>query len=174
MEKTQAESEQELIQDVTESDYKYGFVTEVENETFPIGLNPDIIRKISAKKNEPDWMLQYRLKAYEYFLEMDEPDWANVTYTKPDLQAISYFSTPKKQLESLDDVDDEILDTFNKLGIPLEEQKALSGVAVDAVFDSVSVGTTFKDKLAEIGVIFCSFSEAVQDHPELERNIWAK
>ncbi len=150
---------------------KYGFVTDVEQESAPRGLNEDIVRLISAKKEEPAWLLDWRLKAYRTWLTMKEPTWANVKREPIDYQHIIYYAAPKKRpkLESLDDVDPEIRRTFEKLGIPLEEQKLLSGVAVDAVFDSVSVGTTFKEKLAELGIIFCSFSEAVQRHPDLVR-----
>ena len=149
--------------------YKYGWVTDVDADTIPQGLNEDIVRAISEKKQEPDFMLEWRLKAYRKWVKMTEPTWPNVTYPPIDYQAITYYSAPKskKQLQSLDDVDPEVLKTFEKLGIPLQEQKLLSGVAVDAVFDSVSVATTFKDTLAEHGVIFCPFSEAVLDHPEL-------
>ena len=149
--------------------YKYGWVTDVDADTIPQGLNEDIVRAISEKKQEPEFMLEWRLKAYRHWLKMTEPTWPNVTYPPIDYQAITYYSAPKskKQLQSLDDVDPEVLKTFEKLGIPLQEQKLLSGVAVDAVFDSVSVATTFKDTLAEYGVVFCPFSEAVLDHPEL-------
>ena len=161
------------IRDLAERDYKWGFITEVEEERIPRGLNEDIIRLISAKKNEPDFMLQWRLKAYEYWASLEksqaEPKWANIKYGPIDYQDIVYYSAPKqkKQLNSLDELDPEILRTYEKLGIPLAEQKMLAGVAVDAVFDSVSVATTFKGKLAEMGVIFCSFSEAVQKYPDL-------
>ncbi|MCH8937934.1 MAG: Fe-S cluster assembly protein SufB [Gemmatimonadetes bacterium] len=149
--------------------YKYGWVTDVDADTIPQGLNEDIVRAISEKKQEPEFMLEWRLKAYRHWVKMTEPTWPNVTYPPIDYQAITYYSAPKskKQLQSLDDVDPEVLKTFEKLGIPLQEQKLLSGVAVDAVFDSVSVATTFKDTLAEHGVIFCPFSEAVLDHTEL-------
>ncbi len=149
--------------------YKYGWVTDVDADTIPQGLNEDIVRAISGKKQEPDFMLEWRLKAYRNWVKMTEPAWPNVTYPPIDYQAITYYSAPKskKQLQSLDDVDPEVLKTFEKLGIPLQEQKLLSGVAVDAVFDSVSVATTFQDTLAEYGVIFCPFSEAVLNHPEL-------
>jgi len=145
------------------------FVTDIEADEFPKGLNEDIIRKLSAIKNEPEWMTEWRLKAYRHWLTMEEPDWAKVGYEKIDYQNLRYYSAPKQkpELESLDEVDPELLATFEKLGIPLEEQKRLSGVAVDAVFDSVSVATTFKDTLAEKGIIFCSISEAIKDHPEL-------
>src|SRR3989440_7693257 len=149
--------------------YKYGFVTDIESETVPPGLSEDVIRLISQKKGEPAWMLEWRLKAYRNWQKMPEPHWANVRYGPVDYQAISYYAAPKRlpKLDSLDQVDPKLLETFEKLGIPLEERKRLSGVAVDAVFDSVSVGTTFKAKLAELGIVFCSFSEAVQEHPEL-------
>ncbi|MCU0305265.1 MAG: Fe-S cluster assembly protein SufB [Thermoanaerobaculales bacterium] len=158
-----------IIEDFATREYEHGFVTEVEQETFPPGLDEDVVRAISAKKDEPGWMTDWRLKAYRHWLTMTEPRWPNVSYPAIDYQAISYFAAPKKKLESLDEVDPEILATYTKLGIPLDEQKALAGVAVDAVFDSVSVATTFKDKLAELGVIFCSFSEALREHPDLVR-----
>ena len=158
----------EVIEKAIEQDYKYGFVTDIEQDTLPPGLNEDVIRSISAIKNEPDFMLEWRLKSYNQWLKMEEPTWAKVDYPKIDYQAISYYSAPKKkELKSLDEVDPEILKTYNKLRIPLEEQKMLAGVAVDAVFDSVSVATTFKEELEKHGVIFCPFSEAVQNHPEL-------
>jgi len=159
----------EQIKELTNTDYKYGFVTDVEQDIAPKGLNEDIVRLISSKKGEPEWLLDWRLKAFRAWLKMDEPAWQNVTYGPIDYQGISYYAAPKekKKLNSLDEVDPEIRDTFNKLGIPIEEQKLLSNVAVDAVFDSVSVATTFRSKLAELGIIFCSFSEAVKDHPEL-------
>ena len=149
--------------------YKYGFVTNIEADTIPRGLSEDVIRLISAKKNEPEFMLEFRLKAYRKWLTMSEPDWPHVRYPAIDYQDIVYYSAPKTQekKKSLDEVDPELLDTFEKLGIPLSEQKRLSNVAVDAIFDSVSIATTFKEKLAEAGVIFCSISEALQEHPEL-------
>ena len=150
--------------------YKYGFVTDIETEQIPRGLSEDVVRLISAKKNEPEFMLEFRLKAYRQWLKMSEPDWPHVNYPAIDYQDIVYYSAPKKKQEkkgSLDEVDPAILETFEKLGIPLSEQKRLSNVAVDAIFDSVSIGTTFKEKLAEDGVIFCSISEAVEEHPEL-------
>jgi len=149
--------------------YKYGWVTDVDADTIPQGLNEDIVRAISGKKQEPDFMLEWRLKAYRNWVKMAEPTWPNVTYPPIDYQAITYYSAPKskQQLQSLDEVDPEVLRTFEKLGIPLQEQKLLAGVAVDAVFDSVSVATTFQDTLAEHGVIFCPFSQAVLNHPEL-------
>jgi len=156
-----------IIEDFANREYEHGFVTDVEADTFPPGLNEDVVRAISAKKNEPEWMTEWRLKAYRKWLEMTEPDWAKVDYPAIDYQKISYFSAPKEKLESLDEVDPEILATYEKLGIPLDEQKLLANVAVDAVFDSVSVATTFKEKLGELGIIFCSFSDALQDHPEL-------
>ena len=150
-------------------EYKYGFVTNVESEEFPKGLNEDIIRQLSAVKGEPEFLLEFRLKAFRYWLKMTEPKWADVHYPQIDFQDIRYYSAPKKKEgpKSLDEVDEEIIETFNRLGIPLDEQKRLTGVAVDAVFDSVSVATTHKEELAKYGVIFCSFSEAVKDHPEL-------
>jgi Fe-S cluster assembly protein SufB len=161
----------QTIEQLASREYKYGFVTEIEQDAAPRGLTEDVIRLISAKKQEPDWLLDWRLKAYRTWLTMKEPTWANVKYGPIDYQDIIYYSAPKRRpaLASLDDVDPEIRRTFEKLGIPLEEQKLLSGVAVDAVFDSVSVATTFKEKLAELGIIFCSFSEAVQNHPDLVR-----
>jgi len=153
-------------------EYKYGFVTDIEQETVAPGLNEDVIRMISAKKGEPQWLLDWRLKAYRAWLKMREPNWANVKFPAIDYQAIRYYSAPKKAGDgpkSLDDIDPELLKTYEKLGIPLKERELLAGVAVDAVFDSVSVGTTFKAKLGELGIIFCSFSEAVHEHPELVR-----
>ncbi len=161
----------EILGEITASEYKYGFTTEIESDTVPPGLNEDVIRLISSKKNEPEWMLEWRLDAYHTWSEMVEPDWPNVHYQKPDFQAISYYSAPKqkKNLDSLDEVDPELLKTFEKLGISLDEQKRLSGVAMDVVVDSVSVATTFKETLAEKGIIFCSMSDAIQEHPELVR-----
>jgi len=161
----------QTVEKITNQDYKYGFVTDVDSDTIPKGLNEDVVRLISSKKGEPEWLLDWRLKAYRLWTTMVEPEWPNVTYSKIDYQAISYYSAPKKKptLKSMDEVDPEIRSTFEKLGIPLEEQKMLSGVAVDAVFDSVSVATTFREKLAEMGIIFCSFSEAVREHPDLVR-----
>ena len=158
------------IEELATKEYKYGFVSDVEADEIPRGLSEEIIRTISKKKQEPDWLLEWRLKSYRLWTTMKEPTWPNVTYGPIDYQAIIYYSAPKKtNLKSLDEVDPEIRRTFEKLGIPLEEQKLLSGVAVDAIFDSVSVGTTFRAKLGELGIIFCSFSEAVQEHPELVR-----
>ena len=165
----QLSDDMKVLDDLTSSDYKWGFVTDIESETAAKGLNEDVVRMISKKKNEPEWMTEWRLKAFRYWLKMEEPKWPNVHYPKIDFQNISYYSAPiqKPKLNSLNEVDPELLKTFEKLGIPLEEQKLLSGVAVDAVFDSVSVATTFKASLNEKGIIFCSVSEAVKEHPEL-------
>jgi Fe-S cluster assembly protein SufB len=163
---------QSEIEILANREYKYGFVTEVETDSVPPGLNEEIIRLISAKKREPEWMLDWRLKAYRHWLTMREPTWANVHYPPIDYQAITYYSAPKSQEsgpKSLDEVEPELLRTYEKLGIPLKEQELLAGVAVDAVFDSVSVATTFKEKLAKLGIIFCSFSEAVREHTDLVR-----
>ena len=161
--------ENTIIDEAISQDYKYGFVTDIEQETIPPGLNEDVIRVISAKKGEPDWIKDWRLKAYKNWKKMKNPSWAHITYPSIDYQSISYYSAPKekKELKSLDEVDPELLETYNKLGIPLEEQKMLAGVAVDAVFDSVSVVTTFKKDLEKHGIIFCPFSEAVHNHPNL-------
>jgi Fe-S cluster assembly protein SufB len=161
----------QTIEDLARRDYKYGFVTDVEQDSAPRGLNEDTVRFISATKREPEWLLDWRLKAFRLWLTMKEPTWANVTYGPIDYQDIIYYAAPKARpaLASLDEVDPEIRLTFEKLGIPLDEQKLLSGVAVDAVFDSVSVATTFKETLAELGIIFCSFSDAVRNHPDLVR-----
>lgn len=161
--------EMDLINEVTKSDYKYGWVTNVDSDKAAKGLSEDTVRFISAKKEEPEWMLEWRLKAFRAWQKMKEPEWAHVNYPKVDYQEQYYYAAPKpkKKLNSLDEVDPEILDTFNKLGIPLEEQKALAGVAVDVVMDSVSVKTTYKKKLAELGIIFCPISEAIKEHPEL-------
>ncbi len=159
----------DVLEKRVEQPYEAGFVTEVEQETFEPGLNEDVIARLSAIKKEPQWMLDWRLEAYRNWLKMKEPTWANIKYDPIDYQTISYYSAPKEGPKSLDEVDPEILATYEKLGIPLQEQQMLAGVAVDAVFDSVSVATTFKGKLAEAGVIFCSMSEAIQDHPELVR-----
>jgi Fe-S cluster assembly protein SufB len=164
------QTEISTIEQFATQDYQFGFVTDVEQDTFPPGLSEDTVRRLSAKKEEPEWMLEWRLKAYRHWLTMTEPTWANVHYTPIDYQSISYYAGPKAKgsgPKSLDEVDPEILKTYEKLGIPLHERAILAGVAVDAVFDSVSVATTFKDKLAEVGIIFCSFSEAVRNHPEL-------
>jgi Fe-S cluster assembly protein SufB len=154
---------------MTEQDYKYGFVTDIEADTLPPGLNEDVIRFISLKKKEPEFILNYRLKAFKNWKKMTEPNWPHLSYSKTDFQAISYYSAPKTKelLESLDEVDPKLLETYKKLGIPLEEQKMLAGVAVDAVFDSVSVATTFKEELSKVGIIFCPISEAIRDYPEL-------
>ncbi len=158
------------VEVLVKKEYEHGFVTEIESDTVAPGLNEDVIRLISKKKNEPGWLLEWRLKAYRHWLKMEEPKWAHVHYSPIDYQDISYYSAPKSKNDapkSLDEVDPKLLETYEKLGIPLHEQKMLAGVAVDAIFDSVSVATTFKKKLAEAGVIFCPFSEAVQEHPEL-------
>ena len=158
----------DTIRNQLDKKYEFGFTTDIEQETLPPGLNEEVIKTISGKKNEPEWLLEWRLSAFEKWKKMKEPNWPNVNYSKIDYQGISYFSAPKKKdLKSLDEVDPEIIKTYNKLGIPIEEQKMLAGVAVDAVFDSVSVVTTFKEDLAKVGVIFCSFSEAVLKYPDL-------
>ena len=160
----------EHIDKLIRSDYEAGFVTDIEQDSFAPGLDEDVIRRLSVRKGEPEWMLAFRLKAYRHWLTMKEPDWAKVSYPKIDYQSIIYFSAPKAKTDgpkSLDEVDPELLKTYEKLGIPLHERAALAGIAVDAVFDSVSVATTFKAKLGEMGIIFCSFSEAVKEHPEL-------
>jgi Fe-S cluster assembly protein SufB len=160
-----------VLQNLVNQPYKHGFVTDIESDVVPKGLSEDVIRQISRIKNEPEWLLEFRLQAYRHWLTMAEPMWPNVKYPKIDFQNISYYSAPKakKKLNSLDEVDPELRRTFEKLGVPLHEQKALAGVAVDVIFDSVSVTTTYKQRLAEVGIIFCSFSEAVRDHPELVR-----
>ena len=165
-----ATTETEKLHDLAQQEYKYGFFTDIEADSVPPGLSEDVVRLISAKKNEPEFMLEWRLKAYRHWLQMTEPSWPNVHYPPIDYQNIVYYSAPKSKEDgpqSLDEVDPELLETYQKLGIPLQEQQMLAGVAVDAVFDSVSVATTFKEKLGELGIIFCSFSEAVQEHPEL-------
>src|SRR5436853_3941364 len=156
---------------LSQEGYKYGFVTEIESETAPPGLNEDTVRFISAKKSEPEWLLEWRLAAFRAWREMTEPEWAKVEFPPIDFQAASYYSAPKQQAvpKSLDEVDPELLSMYEKLGIPLREREVLAGVAVDAVFDSVSVATTFKGQLSELGIIFCSFGEAVREHPELVR-----
>ena len=166
-----AYTEDDLQKELETKEYKYGFYTDIESDTFPVGLNEDIVRAISLKKEEPEWMTEWRLEAFREWEKMEEPDWANVNYPKPDFQNISYYSAPNKKpkYESLDEVDPELLDTFKKLGISIDEQKKLAGVAVDIVMDSVSVATTFKKTLAEKGIIFCSISEAIKEHPELVR-----
>jgi len=163
-------NETSTIDTLVEQKYQHGFVTDIESDTLPPGLSEDVIRSISARKEEPDWLLEWRLKAYAHWLEMAQPDWAHLNIDAIDFQAISYFSAPKldkDRPQSLDEVDPKLLETYEKLGVPLHERARLAGVAVDAVFDSVSVGTTFKKELGKAGVIFCSFSEAVKDHPEL-------
>lgn len=159
----------QAVEAIVKSEYEHGFVTEIESDTLPPGLDEGVVRAISARKGEPEFMLEYRLKAFRHWQTMESPHWANVHYPPIDFQSISYFSAPKKKTgpQSLDEIDPVLRETYNKLGIPIEEQMALSGIAVDAVFDSVSVATTFREKLAEAGVIFCSISEAVHDHPEL-------
>ncbi len=157
------------VEEIVSQPYKYGFITEIETEKIPKGLNEDVIRLISAKKNEPDFLLKFRLRAYKQWLKMEEPDWSGLTYSKVNYQDLVYYAAPKKDIkkQSLDEVDPKLLETFEKLGIPLSEQKRLSNVAVDAVFDSVSIATTYKEKLAEHGVIFCSISEAISEYPDL-------
>ena len=164
-----AYTEEELKKELETKEYEYGFYTDIDSETFPVGLNEEVVRGISQKKNEPEWMTSWRLEAFKTWKAMNEPNWANVKYNKPNYQDISYYSAPKKknQYKSLDEVDPELLKTFKKLGISLDEQKKLAGVAVDIVMDSVSVATTFKETLAEKGIIFCSISEAIKEHPDL-------
>lgn len=159
------------LQEHLSGEYRWGFTTDIEQEVAPAGLNEDVIRLISAKKQEPEFMLEWRLNAYRHWLTMEEPKWSSVTYPPIDYQAIHYYAAPKqaKRPKSLDEVDPKLLETYEKLGIPLAERAALAGVAVDAVFDSVSVATTFKDRLEKLGIIFCSFSEALQKHPDLVR-----
>ena len=166
-----AYTEDELKKELETKEYEYGFYADIDSETFPVGLNEDIVKAISKKKNEPKWMTEWRLDAFSSWKSMKEPDWPNLKYEKPNFQDISYYSAPKKNpnLNSLDEVDPELIKTFNKLGISLEEQKKLSGVAMDIVVDSVSVATTFKDTLKEKGIIFCSISDAIQSHPDLVR-----
>lgn len=164
-----AYTEEQLEKDLKNKKYEYGFYTDIESDKFPVGLNEDIVRAISAKKEEPEWMTEWRLEAFRNWVQMEEPEWANVHYEKPDFQNISYYSAPnsKPKYESLDEVDPKLLETFEKLGISLDEQKKLAGVAMDVVVDSVSVATSFKETLAEKGIIFCSISEAIQKYPEL-------
>ncbi|MBT3281720.1 MAG: Fe-S cluster assembly protein SufB [Cryomorphaceae bacterium] len=166
-----AYTEDELKKELETKEYEYGFYADIDSETFPVGLDEDIVKAISKKKNEPKWMTEWRLDAFSTWKSMKEPDWPNLKYEKPNFQDISYYSAPKKKpnLNSLDEVDPELIKTFNKLGISLEEQKKLSGVAMDVVVDSVSVATTFKDTLKEKGIIFCSISDAIQNHPDLVR-----
>src|SRR3954470_380418 len=158
-----------ILEEITSSEYKWGFVTDIDNDSLPKGLSEDTVRYISAKKNEPEWLLEWRLDAYRKWLVMEEPVWPNVTYPKIDFQDIIYYSAPKPKvtLNSLDEIDPELRATFEKLGISLDEQKRMTGVAVDAVIDSVSITTTFKGKLSELGIIFCSISEAIHEHPDL-------
>ncbi len=162
-------TEDDLKKELESKEYEYGFTTNIESDTFPIGLSEDVVRAISKKKNEPEWMTNWRVEAYNHWLTMEEPDWANVHYEKPDFQAISYYSAPntKPKYDSLDEIDPELLDTFRRLGISIDEQKKLAGVAVDIVMDSVSVATTFQKTLGEKGIIFCPISEAIREHPEL-------
>ncbi len=170
MAEEQKQQQDDLVEQITNSEYKYGFVTDIEQEFAPKGLSEDIVRFISRKKNEPEFMLNWRLKAYQYWLNMKEPSWPNLSYPPIDYQDAYYYAAPKSQKEgphSLDELDPEIIKTFDKLGIPLNERELLAGVAVDAVMDSVSIATTFKDKLSELGIIFCSMSEAIQNHPAL-------
>ena len=166
---TPQRTDNEVIADAANGEYRYGFVTDIDTDVIERGLNEDVIRHISARKNEPEWLLEFRLQAYRYWLTLTPPKWAHLTIPEIDFQAISYYAEPrqKKAPQSLDEVDPQLLDTFNRLGIPLEEQKQLSGMAVDAVMDSVSVKTTHREKLAQMGIIFCSISEAVKDYPEL-------
>ncbi len=163
------ESDQQILDEITQDDYKYGFVSNIDVEEFPKGLNEEIIRMISARKEEPEWLLEYRLKAYLYWTTMKEPEWGHLDFKRPDYQDITYLAIPKKKpkLTSMDEVDPELVETFNKLGINLEEQKVLAGVAVDAVIDSVSVKTTFSETLKKEGIIFCSFGEAIKQYPDL-------
>ncbi|SDW18683.1 Fe-S cluster assembly protein SufB [Aequorivita viscosa] len=162
-------TEDDLKKELETKEYEYGFFTDIESDTFPVGLDEDVVRAISKRKEEPEWMTEWRLEAFRYWQTMEEPEWANVNYEKPDFQSISYYSAPtnKPKYGSLDEVDPELLDTFKKLGISIEEQKRLTGVAVDVVIDSVSVATSFKKSLNEMGIIFCSISEAIKEHPEL-------
>ena len=162
-------TEDDLREELKTKEYEYGFYTDIESDTFPIGLNEDIVKAISLKKEEPQWMTEWRLESFRAWKEMIEPEWANVNYVKPDFQAISYYSAPnsKPKYDSLDEVDPELLETFKKLGISIDEQKKLANVAMDVVVDSVSVATTFKKTLSEKGIIFCSISEAIREYPEL-------
>jgi Fe-S cluster assembly protein SufB len=165
---------EDILHEITEKEYKYGFTTDIETDIIPVGLNEEVIRMISTKKNEPDWLLEFRLKSYRYWITMKMPTWANLKVPKIDFQKISYFAAPRKKApKSMDDSDPELIKTFDKLGIPLDEQKALSGMAVDALMDSISVKTTFRESLAELGIIFCSFSEAVAHHPYLVQKYMA-
>ena len=174
--RTPEDDSRDIIDDVTSGDYKYGFTTDIDTDIIPVGLNEDVIRLISKKKGEPDWLLDFRLKAYRHWLTLEMPTWAHLDIPPIDYQAISYYAAPRKKSgpKSLDEVDPQLIETFNKLGIPLEEQKALSGMAVDAVMDSVSVKTTHRERLAELGIIFCSFSEAVKEYPDLVKKYLGK
>lgn len=169
-------SDDSVLEEATTGDYKYGFTSDIDTEVIPAGLSEDVVRLISQKKGEPEWLLDFRLKAFRYWQTLEPPTWAHLDIPPIDFQAISYYAAPRKKAgpKSLDEVDPQILDTFNRLGIPIEEQKALSGMAVDAVMDSVSVRTTHRDRLAELGIIFCSFSEAVKDYPDLVRKYLGK
>ena len=169
-------TEDDLREEMKTKQYEYGFYTDIDSETFPIGLDESIVRAISKKKNEPEWMTEWRLDAFRIWQKMDEPNWANVSYEKPDFQAISYYSAPsgKAKYDSLEDVDPELLATFDKLGISLDEQKKLAGVAMDIVVDSVSVATNFRKTLLEKGIIFMSISEAIKEHPNLVRKYIGK
>jgi len=169
MQAKKKQTEEEILKEVTSSEYKYGFTTNIESDTIPKGISEEVVRIISAKKNEPKWMLKYRLDAYKAWIEMDEPDWANISYEKPNYQDVIYYSAPKQKpvLDSLDDLDPEMKKTFDKLGISIDEQKRLANVAVDIVMDSVSVATSFKETLSKKGIIFCSISDAIQNHPDL-------
>jgi len=164
-------SDSALLEEFSKREYKHGFVTDIESDSLPPGLDENVVRLISEKKGEPDWLLQWRLKAFRHWQTLEEPKWPKLTYPQIDYQKMVYYSAPKQKplLESLDQVDPKLLETYEKLGIPIEEQKALAGVAVDAVFDSVSIATTYKQTLAEAGVIFCPFSEAVKCYPDLIR-----
>jgi Fe-S cluster assembly protein SufB len=170
-----ANDQDKILDEVTGNDYKYGFVTDIETETIAKGLSEEVVRIISEKKGEPEWMLDFRLKAYRHWLTLDMPQWAHLTIPEIDYQDVIYYAAPKQKvkLDSLDEVDPELIDTFNRLGIPLQEQKMLSGVAVDAVMDSISVKTTFRETLAEQGIIFCSMSEAIREHPDLVKRYLA-
>ncbi len=172
--KNNANESEKLIKSATSDEYKYGFTSDIDTDIIPVGLNEEVVRLISAKKGEPEWLLDFRLKAFRYWETLKMPDWAHLNIPPIDYQAISYYAEPRSKArgpESLDEVDPQLLDTFNRLGIPLQEQKALAGMAVDAVMDSVSVKTTHREKLAEKGIIFCSISEAVKDYPDLVKNI---
>jgi len=170
------DNSEKVLSDATSGEYKYGFTSDIDTDIIPAGLNEDVIRLISHKKEEPEWLLDFRLKAYRHWLTLTPPTWAHLKIPEIDFQAISYFAAPRKKdtPKNLDEVDPALIDTFNRLGIPLEEQKALSGMAVDAVMDSVSVKTTHRERLAELGIIFCSFSEAVREYPDLVRKYLGK